>query len=83
MPHTIEFTPAAAREFRKLPRDVQVRIARRIDRLAENPRPDGVKKLDGSYRIRVGDYRVLYQVHDATPLVIVVRIRHRRDAYGL
>lgn len=82
MAHKIEFTPAAAREFRKLPRQVQGRIATKIDKLAENPRPEGVKKLeDGSYRIRIGEYRVLYQVHDAILLVIVVRVRHRGEAY--
>lgn len=80
--HRIEFTPAAAREFRKLPRKVQSRIAINLDKLARNPRPDGVKKLeDGSYRIRIGEYRVLYQVHDAILLVVVVRVRHCGEVY--
>jgi mRNA interferase RelE/StbE len=83
MPHRIEFTPAAACEFRKLSTDLQKRIGRRIDQLATDPRPDGVKKLsDGSYRIRVGDYRVLYQVQDAQLLIVVIRVRNRKDAYG-
>jgi mRNA interferase RelE/StbE len=62
---------------------VQVRIGKRIEKLATNPRPDGVKELsDGSYRIRIGGYRVLYQVHDAQLLIIVIRVRNRKDAYG-
>lgn len=83
MPHRIEFTPAAAREFRKLPAELQKRIGRQIDKLATDPRPDGVKKLsDDSYRIRIGDYRVLYQAHDAQLLIVVIRVRNRKDAYG-
>ncbi len=83
MPYQIEFSPAAAREFRKLPSEPKQRIARSIDKLADDPRPDGVKKLfDGSFRIRIGDYRVLYQVHDAMLLIIVLRVRNRKDAYG-
>lgn len=83
MPHRIELAPAAAREFRKLPRAAQMRIGRRIEQLATDPRPDGVRKLsDGSYRIRIGDYRVLYQIHDAQLLIVVIRVRHRKDAYG-
>ncbi|MGH7930712.1 MAG: type II toxin-antitoxin system RelE family toxin [Candidatus Binatia bacterium] len=83
MPRRIEFTPAAAREFRKLSAELQKRIGRRIDKLATDPRPDAVKKLsDGSYRILIGAYRVLYQVHDAQLLIIVIRVRNRKDAYG-
>jgi mRNA interferase RelE/StbE len=83
MPHRIEFTPAAAREFRKLATELQKRIGRRIDKLATDPRPDGVKKLsDGSYRIRIGDYRVLYQIQDTQLLIVVIRVRNRKDAYG-
>lgn len=82
MPYNIEFTTAAAREFRKLPPEVQARIGKAIDKLGKDPRPDGVKKLsDGTYRIRVGDYRVLYHVHDNDLLIIVVRIGNRKDVY--
>ncbi len=51
--------------------------------LAENPRPDGAKKLKGEtgYRIRVGNYRVLYEIDDAAQLVIIYRVKHRRDVY--
>ncbi len=53
--------------------------------LEENPRPPGVKKLRGrenEWRIRVGDYRIVYEIHDRILLVIVIRIRHRSKAYG-
>jgi mRNA interferase RelE/StbE len=62
----------------------QRRIARTIDALAENPRPRRARKLEGIeelYRVRCGDYRIIYQIQDQRLLVLVVRIRHRREAY--
>ena len=82
MPYRIEWKPSAARAFRKLSREVQVRIGSRIDSLATNPRPDGVKKLDeNAWRIRVGDYRIIYEIQDSVLMVMVVRVANRRDAY--
>lgn len=84
MRYTIEFRPAAARHFRKRPDDVRSRLAKKIDALATPPRPDGVKKLTGEtelYRVRLGDYRIVYQIEDARLVVLVVRVGHRRDAY--
>jgi mRNA interferase RelE/StbE len=84
MAYTVEFKPAAAREFRKLPRDMQLRVATAIGRLSDEPRPPGVRKLAGSddvYRVRVGDYRIIYSVRDKLLLVIVMRVRHRSNAY--
>jgi mRNA interferase RelE/StbE len=62
MRYTVRFKPAAAKEFAKLPRDVQRRLTPRIDALAANPRPPGREKLSGmeAWRIRVGDYRIVY-----------------------
>lgn len=59
------------------------RVKAAIDTLAENPRPSGAVKLAGrdDYRVRVGDYRIVYAVDDAERLVIVARIAHRRDVY--
>jgi len=82
--YVVEVRPAAARALRKLPRDDQRRIGARIDALALAPRPAGVKRLAGPerlYRVRVGDYRVVYQVLDRVQKVLVVRIGHRRDVY--
>ena len=82
--YQILFKPAAERDLRKLPRSVQRQLAARIDDLARDPRPSGCKKLEGMenlYRIRSGDYRILYTIHEKTITVLVVGIAHRRDAY--
>jgi mRNA interferase RelE/StbE len=82
--YTLQLKPAAHRQLEKLPRDVQRRVAARIDRLRNDPFPPGCKKLDaipGAWRIRVGDYRVIYQVHRDILLVLVVTIGHRREVY--
>lgn len=84
MRYRVEFNAYAARAFRKLSLDVQKRIRPHIDRLAGQPRPMGVEKLSGmddTYRIRVGDYRVIYEIHDDTILVLVVDVAHRREVY--
>ena len=65
-------------------RDVQRRIVAKMETLATDPRPDGCTKLKGEedvYRVRVGDYRIIYQVRDKELLVLVVRVGHRRDVY--
>jgi mRNA interferase RelE/StbE len=71
--------------MKNLPKDVFIRISGKITALAEDPRPSGVEKLSGSaedfYRIRVGDYRVLYTIQDKVLLVIIIKVRHRREVY--
>jgi mRNA interferase RelE/StbE len=82
--HRIEFTPAADRDFRGLPHDVQRRLRPKIDSLAGNPRPHSVETLAGKkdlHRIRVGDHRIVYQIRDEVLLVVLVKFRHRRDVY--
>ncbi|WP_420485309.1 type II toxin-antitoxin system RelE family toxin [Iningainema tapete] len=72
----------ALKQFNKLSSDLQERIQTRINELATEPRPNGVKKLeDDLYRIRVGDYRVIYQIQDDILLVNVVKVSHRSKAY--
>ena len=59
MTHSVEFAPLARRQMKKLPREIQMRIIERVEELASNPRPAGVKKLvseDNLYRVRVGEY---------------------------
>jgi mRNA interferase RelE/StbE len=83
-PYAIEFAPAAERGFERLPRQAQERIVDRIAELAREPRPMGVAKLkdrQDSYRIRVGDYRVLYHVDDRARRVTIALVGHRRDIY--
>ena len=81
--YNVEFTGDAAKEFRKLDVTARKRVATAIQGLRTNPRPSGVKMVgyDTAYRIRVGDYRVIYEVLDDKLLVEVFRICNRRDAY--
>lgn len=84
MSYRIEFTKQAAKLFRKLSTKNKQRLKPKIDALAQNPRPDGVVKLSGEddlYRIRIGDYRVIYSIQDNLLLVLVLKIGHRRDIY--
>lgn len=84
MPYEISLGHKAGRQFAKLMRDVQARIPPKIDALAEQPRPAGCEKLEGlgdAYRIRVGDYRIVYEIDDAGQRVHITRIAHRRDVY--
>ena len=80
----IEWKRSAAKELKKIPRQLIPRILDEVEALASNPFPRGVIKLTGSdrtYRVRVGDYRVIYTVEESILLVEIIRVRHRRDAY--
>lgn len=84
MSYTVEFLPSAAKELASFPRDVQKRIANKIDSLRENPRPSGVKLLEAKqrlFRLRVGDYRVIYTIEGKRLLVVVVKVGHRKGVY--
>lgn len=84
MTYRVELTPRAKRELGALPSEVRRRCDARILALAGNPRPPGCEKLAGHadrYRVRVGDYRVLYDVADRVLVVTVARVAHRREAY--
>jgi mRNA interferase RelE/StbE len=84
MTYRIEVKPSAADALAKIPEPRRRRIVRKIDRLADNPRPRGAILLEGPsslYRIRVGDYRIIYQIQDAALVVLVVRIGQRGDVY--
>jgi mRNA interferase RelE/StbE len=82
--YTVELSKKAKKEFEKLPLAVQGRMLPKIKALADNPHPPGAVALAGrkdSYRIRDGDYRALYTIHDDIVLVYVFRAEHRKDAY--
>lgn len=82
--YAIEVKPAFEKDFDALPKDVRRRVTTKIDALAEKPRPHGVEKLAGEdelYRIRIGEYRVVYQIRDKVLVVLLVRVRHRREVY--
>lgn len=82
--YAVEFTSAAARQVRKLSRPAQVRVLGAIELLGTDPRPPGARKLAGeatAWRMRVGEYRVIYDVFDRSLIVTVVRVGHRREVY--
>ena len=82
MPYRVELAPAAQRDLRRLPRDVQARLAGPIRALANDPPPVGVRKLRGeerSWRIRVGPYRVVYDIYDDQRLVVILLARRRGE----
>lgn len=85
MSYAVFLTNRAVRELRDLPKDIIARADSHIMALAEDPRPPGCKKLKTKspegWRIRVGDYRILYQIDDPNHKVTVYRIGHRRDIY--
>ncbi len=82
--YAIQFKPAALRQLEKLPRQAQRRIGLKIEALRDDPFPAGCKKLAGLpdvWRVRVGDYRVVYRVHRGVLLVLVLAVGHRREVY--
>ena len=85
MPYEIGFKPSALKEIRKLDEAARKVIISEIELLANNPRPDGCKKLKGEvdlYRIRVfSNYRVVYEIQDRMLVVTVVKVAHRKDVY--
>lgn len=85
MPYAIHLKRSAEKELAGLPREVHQRIIKRLLALKANPHPPGAKKLGGGerYRIRVGDYRVLYTIDDALQKIEVSAVGHRREVYRL
>ena len=84
MPYDITFARSARKELERLGEPLRTRVFRRIEHLGADPRPSGCRKLEGAeelWRIRVGDYRVVYAVNDARRIVDISAIRHRSDAY--
>jgi mRNA interferase RelE/StbE len=81
--YRIVVTSAARRAINHLEVSIKTRILARIDTLASNPRPPGAIKLEGqqSYRVRVGDYRIVYMVEDEIVTVTIIRVGHRREVY--
>ncbi len=84
MSYRVEFSKRAAKQFRLLDAVVQRRLAPKFDALGKNPHMPGAQKLSGAesiYRIRVGDYRILYEIQAHRLLVLVVEVGHRREIY--
>ena len=81
--YEIRFLPSVRRDLRGIPQPAVRRVLTAIDQLAEHPRPPGSKKLTSLdlYRIRVGVYRIVYEIHDRELIIAVVKVGHRRDVY--
>ncbi len=82
--HSIEFRKSAEKDLRRLDSSTRQRVVRAIWRLANNPRPSGCRKLvntRNAYRIRVGEYRVIYSISDVVLVVAIESVRHRREAH--
>ena len=84
MAYRVLFSTQAAKQFDKLPHQAKEAWRHKLNALADNPRPHGCVKLAGShnqYRIRAGDYRILYTLDDRRKIITIYRIRHRREVY--
>lgn len=82
--YSITYKPSAVKALRKLERKYQQAIVSAIEALAHQPRPDGVKKLqggEGEYRLRVGSYRIIYDINDQDLVILVLHVGHRKDVY--
>ena len=83
-PYVVEYDPRALKELTKLDKPIARRIARAVDGLGAQPRPPGARSLvgyPGLWRIRIGDYRVVYAIKDAELVILALRVAHRRDVY--
>jgi mRNA interferase RelE/StbE len=84
MPYEIEWLRAASHSFDRLPSLLQRRIMRAVDALADDPRPSGARVVvsgGGALRLRVGDYRIIYELDDKARKVLIVKVAHRSDVY--
>lgn len=84
MTYAIITPKAVQKQLDCLPDDIYERIAVKIQQLAENPRPDGVVKMkgvDSEYRIRIGDYRIRYEIDDKELIILLLQCKHRKDVY--
>ncbi|MEY3334511.1 MAG: type II toxin-antitoxin system RelE family toxin [Cuspidothrix sp.] len=84
MTYEIIITKSIQKQLDNLPNNIQERVYDKISQLAEEPRPDGVVKLkgyDNEYRIRIGDYRLVYEIQDEQLIVLIIQCKHRRDVY--
>ena len=81
--YSLFIKPSAAKEIEDVPMPDRRRVVAKIMSLSSDPRPPGCEKLSGhdQYRIRQGNYRILYEIHDLKLIVVVVKVGHRRDVY--
>lgn len=87
MKYNIQISRKIAKKLLRLPKKDQKKIIEKIDLLIENPKPEGYKKLSGKndpalYRIRVGDYRIIYAIEEDCLIILIVEVGHRKDIYN-
>lgn len=83
MAYQINIKPSAQKDLDKLPDKEVIRVASKIFLLSQNPRTIGTQKLteQEAYRIRVGNYRILFEIDDAAETIVIYRVKHRKEAY--
>jgi mRNA interferase RelE/StbE len=84
MKYELIIKPSAEKSLDRIPKPTRKRILDALEALQTNPRPSGAMKMSGEenlWRIRVGDYRIVYEIHDGRLVVLVIRIAHRKDIY--
>lgn len=82
--YRVELTRSAEKDLRKITPPHRETMLDALEKLAFNPRPHGCRKILGAeqtYRIRVGDYRIVYEIHDEVLVILVIRLAHRKDVY--
>lgn len=84
--YSLKYSREYIKDLKKIPKQYQKKIREKIESLAIDPRPYGCKKLQGStkaslYRVRCGDYRIVYSIDDHVLIVLIIEIGHRRDIY--
>lgn len=83
--YKIEFAPRTEKQLKIIPKEARRLILERIEKLEKNPRPENIEPLQGAdaglFRIRQGDYRIVYSIQDQKLLILVVRIVHRKEVY--
>lgn len=83
--YRIKWRPSTKKDLKRISKSEALKIIEAVEALSVNPRPSGVKKLFGSeftYRIRKGNYRIIYEIHDETIVIEVVKVGHRKDIYS-
>jgi mRNA interferase RelE/StbE len=83
--YTVDFAPRIEQQLKLIPKDIKKLIFERIDKLKKNPRPENVEPLQGVekglFRIRQGDYRIVYSIQDHKLLILILRVVHRKEVY--
>ncbi len=85
MKYSIVFTKRATKDIDGLPKNIKPRVLKKIKQLEDNPTPPGCRKIVGTentWRVRIGDYRVIYNILDEVLVVEVIGVKHRKDAYN-